>query len=178
MGVAWQAPCLVRRTAKALVGIAVEFVHVTRMLPSTELSSAICHGSRLLLEEPGYFKEQRDACLSYTWRTLDSEVWRVQLARYHAAHSFHVLFPSRLIILPWISVAAAAEAAPVEELSDETKAALVKQVEFYFSDENLPTDAFMKKKVKAGGAQGGWNFGDTPVYGVKKKRENDEAAAA
>lgn len=45
-------------------------------------------------------------------------------------------------------------AAPVEQLSDETKAALVKQAEFYFSDENLPTDAFMKKKLKAGGAQG------------------------
>ncbi|CAB1104017.1 unnamed protein product [Ectocarpus sp. CCAP 1310/34] len=46
------------------------------------------------------------------------------------------------------------EAPPVEELPEDTKAALVKQVEFYFSDENLPTDAFMKKKVKAGGAQG------------------------
>lgn len=45
-------------------------------------------------------------------------------------------------------------AVPVEELSDDAKATLVKQVEFYFSDENLPTDAFMKKKVKAGGAQG------------------------
>ncbi|CAM9379939.1 unnamed protein product [Ectocarpus sp. 6 AP-2014] len=45
-------------------------------------------------------------------------------------------------------------APPVEELPEDTKAALVKQVEFYFSDENLPTDAFMKKKVKAGGAQG------------------------
>lgn len=42
----------------------------------------------------------------------------------------------------------------MEELPEATKAALVKQVEFYFSDENLPTDAFMKKKVKAGGAQG------------------------
>lgn len=42
----------------------------------------------------------------------------------------------------------------MELLSDETEAALVKQVEFYFSDENLPTDAFMKKKLKAGGAQG------------------------
>ena len=42
----------------------------------------------------------------------------------------------------------------MEQLSDETKAALMKQVEFYFSDENLPTDAFMKKKLKAGGAQG------------------------
>lgn len=42
----------------------------------------------------------------------------------------------------------------MEELSEEVKAALVKQVEFYFSDENLPTDAFMKKKLKAGGAQG------------------------
>eukprot|EP00752_Nemacystus_decipiens_P003197 g2958.t1 len=50
--------------------------------------------------------------------------------------------------------AASAAAAPVEHLSDETKAALVKQAEFYFSDENLPTDAFMKKKLKAGGAQG------------------------
>lgn len=50
---------------------------------------------------------------------------------------------------------AAAAAVSVEELSDETKAALVKQVEFYFSDENLPTDAFMKKRVKAGGTQGG-----------------------
>ncbi|CAM9350976.1 unnamed protein product, partial [Ectocarpus fasciculatus] len=45
-------------------------------------------------------------------------------------------------------------APPVEELPEDTKAALVRQVEFYFSDENLPTDAFMKKKVKAGGAQG------------------------
>lgn len=45
-------------------------------------------------------------------------------------------------------------APPVEKLSEDTKAALVRQVEFYFSDENLPTDAFMKKKVKAGGAQG------------------------
>lgn len=42
----------------------------------------------------------------------------------------------------------------MEELSGETKAAIVKQVEFYFSDENLPTDNFMKKKMKAGGAQG------------------------
>lgn len=42
----------------------------------------------------------------------------------------------------------------MEQLSDETTAALVKQVEFYFSDENLPTDAFMKKKLKAGGVQG------------------------
>lgn len=42
----------------------------------------------------------------------------------------------------------------MEELSDETKAAVVRQVEYYFSDENLATDAFMKKKMKAGGAQG------------------------
>lgn len=57
----------------------------------------------------------------------------------------------------------------MEELSDETKAALVKQVEFYFSDENLPTDAFMKKKIKAGGAQGGWNLGDAAVVGCENK---------
>ncbi|CAN0424541.1 unnamed protein product, partial [Hapterophycus canaliculatus] len=49
---------------------------------------------------------------------------------------------------------AADTAAPVEDLTDETKAALIKQVEYYFSDENLATDAFMKKKMKAGGAQG------------------------
>lgn len=55
------------------------------------------------------------------------------------------------------AAAAASAAAAVEQLSDETKAALVKQVEFYFSDENLPTDAFMKKKLKAGGAQGNEN---------------------
>lgn len=30
----------------------------------------------------------------------------------------------------------------------------MKQVEFYFSDENLATDTFMQNKLKAGGAQG------------------------
>ncbi|CAM9498396.1 unnamed protein product, partial [Choristocarpus tenellus] len=40
------------------------------------------------------------------------------------------------------------------ELSEETKAAIVKQVEFYFSDENLPTDKFMQQKMKAGLGQG------------------------
>lgn len=43
---------------------------------------------------------------------------------------------------------------PPAELSEEKKAAVIKQVEFYFSDENLPTDKFMKQKMQKGGAQG------------------------
>lgn len=45
-------------------------------------------------------------------------------------------------------------APPKSELSEEKKSAIVKQVEFYFSDENLPADKFMKSKIKAGGQQG------------------------
>ncbi|CAM9746788.1 unnamed protein product [Sphacelaria rigidula] len=43
---------------------------------------------------------------------------------------------------------------PPAELSKEKRAAVVKQVEFYFSDENLPTDKFMKQRMQKGGAQG------------------------
>lgn len=56
------------------------------------------------------------------------------------------------------------------ELSDETKAAIVKQVEFYFSDENLPTDPFMKKKIKLGGAQGA-----TCTHVTKKENMTQES---
>lgn len=45
-------------------------------------------------------------------------------------------------------------AAPPPQLSEEKKAAIVRQVEYYFSDENLPSDKFMKQKLKAGGPQG------------------------
>ena len=38
---------------------------------------------------------------------------------------------------------------PLKPLTDEQVDKIVKQVEFYFSDANLPTDAFLIKKVKA-----------------------------
>ena len=67
--------------------------------------------------------------------------------RLSASHwSIYLLYPS--------SVGLGGQAAPSEELSDEVKAAIVKQVEFYFSDENLQTDVFMQTKMKAGGTQG------------------------
>ena len=41
-------------------------------------------------------------------------------------------------------------------LTDEQRAKITTQVEFYFSDANLPTDAFLLKKVKADKQKQGW----------------------
>lgn len=59
-----------------------------------------------------------------------------------------------LISLSLLSPVVLVQAAPPPQLSDEKRMAIVKQVEFYFSDENLSTDKFMKQKLRAGGPQG------------------------
>ena len=45
---------------------------------------------------------------------------------------------------------------PLRPLTDEQRAKITTQVEFYFSDANLPTDAFLLKKVKADKQKQGW----------------------
>lgn len=59
-----------------------------------------------------------------------------------------------ITLLSLSSLVGLVQAAPPPQLSDEKRTAIVKQVEFYFSDENLPTDKFMKQKLRAGGPQG------------------------
>ena len=44
----------------------------------------------------------------------------------------------------------------LKPLTDEQRAKITTQVEFYFSDANLPTDAFLLKKVKADKQKQGW----------------------
>ena len=50
--------------------------------------------------------------------------------------------------------AAGASAAAKAEAAARRDAAIVKQIEFYFSDENLPTDEFMLGKIR--GNKNGW----------------------
>jgi len=52
------------------------------------------------------------------------------------------------------SSASARDAPAPKPLTAEQKEKIFAQVEFYFSDANLPTDAFLMKKVRAGGDEG------------------------
>lgn len=46
------------------------------------------------------------------------------------------------------AAAAAPEARPESSISPEVQEKIIKQVEFYFGDENLPTDEFLLSRVK------------------------------
>jgi hypothetical protein len=58
--------------------------------------------------------------------------------------------------------AAAAKAAAAAESAARRAAEIVKQIEFYFSDENLPTDEFMLGKIR--GNKQGWGALHTPPH--------------